>query len=99
MGQLRISELRDKATRQLGELFDLKDFHEVVLDSFGPMSLLEEEVDNYINQVLQIWFFLESIFFFSIFFISHEFIRHSVVKKNSMQNESFDTSFCVFNLY
>jgi uncharacterized protein (DUF885 family) len=50
MGQLKILELRDRAKQALGPKFDLKAFHDVVLDS-GPLPLdvLEEQVNAWIR--------------------------------------------------
>jgi uncharacterized protein (DUF885 family) len=49
MGQLKILELRQKAQTALGAKFDLKAFHDVVLDSGAlPMDVLEERVDGWI---------------------------------------------------
>ncbi|QNI38245.1 DUF885 domain-containing protein [Edaphobacter albus] len=49
MGQLKILELRQKAQTALGPKFDLKAFHDVVLDSGAlPMDLLEKQVDAWI---------------------------------------------------
>ena len=49
IGQLKIIELRRKAERALGDRFDVRDFHEVILGN-GPLPLdvLEERVDAYI---------------------------------------------------
>jgi len=49
IGQMKIRELRTRAETELGDKFDIKDFHEVVLQSAGPLSILEEQVDRYIN--------------------------------------------------
>ncbi|KAF2365377.1 Protein of unknown function DUF885 [Trinorchestia longiramus] len=51
-GQLQISSFRSSAEEQLGDQFDIKDFHDVILDSVGPMSLVEEEVNEWILSVL-----------------------------------------------
>ena len=49
MGQLKIRELRDRAKAQLGAKFDLKAFHDEVLDGGAlPLDLLEARVDKWI---------------------------------------------------
>jgi uncharacterized protein (DUF885 family) len=49
MGQLKILELRDKAKTALGPKFDLKAFHDQVLDAGAlPMDVLEQRVDAWI---------------------------------------------------
>jgi uncharacterized protein (DUF885 family) len=49
MGQLKILELRDRAKTALGPKFDLKAFHDEVLDSGAlPMDLLEQRIDAWI---------------------------------------------------
>lgn len=49
IGQLKIAELRTRSEQQLGDRFDIRDFHEAILAN-GPMPLdiLEEQVDRYI---------------------------------------------------
>lgn len=50
VGELKILELREKAQRDLGDRFDLKEFHTVVLHNGAvPLPLLEEIVDTYIE--------------------------------------------------
>jgi uncharacterized protein (DUF885 family) len=49
MGQLKILELRDRAKTALGVKFDIKAFHDEVLDSGAlPMDVLEQRVDAWI---------------------------------------------------
>jgi uncharacterized protein (DUF885 family) len=49
MGQLKILELRDKAKAALGPKFDIKTFHDEVLDSGAlPLDVLEQRVDAWI---------------------------------------------------
>jgi uncharacterized protein (DUF885 family) len=49
VGQLKILELRDKAKAALGDRFNIKDFHAVVLGNGAvPLTLLEKLVDEWI---------------------------------------------------
>jgi uncharacterized protein (DUF885 family) len=49
MGQLKILELRDRAKTALGSKFDIKAFHDEVLDSGAlPLDVLERRVDAWI---------------------------------------------------
>jgi uncharacterized protein (DUF885 family) len=49
VGMMKIVELRERAKKQLGEHFDLKAFHDIVLgDGPVPLSVLEENVDAWI---------------------------------------------------
>jgi uncharacterized protein (DUF885 family) len=50
MGQLKILELRDGAKKALGAKFDIRAFHDVVLDSGAlPLDVLEKQVDGWIE--------------------------------------------------
>jgi uncharacterized protein (DUF885 family) len=50
MGQLTILKLRDEAKRQLGEKFDLKAFHDEILNGGAmPLDLLQERVEAWIK--------------------------------------------------
>jgi hypothetical protein len=50
IGELKISELRARAERELGPRFDVRDFHAVVLDNGSmPLAVLEQQVDGYID--------------------------------------------------
>ncbi|HEX8653705.1 MAG TPA: DUF885 domain-containing protein [Allosphingosinicella sp.] len=49
IGQLKILELRDRARAALGDRFDIRDFHAVVLESGAlPLDILEEQADSWI---------------------------------------------------
>ena len=49
IGMIKILELRQKAMDELGDRFDLRDFHDVVLKNGAvPMDILEQIVDEYI---------------------------------------------------
>jgi uncharacterized protein (DUF885 family) len=49
IGQLKIKELRSKASRELGAKFDLREFHNVVLSAGAlPLDILEQRVDAWI---------------------------------------------------
>lgn len=50
IGMLKIIQLRDKAKTALGEQFDIREFHDVVLKNGAvPLDTLEQLVDNYIS--------------------------------------------------
>jgi len=49
IGQLKILELRARAKNALGQKFDIREFHNVVLNlGSAPLTVLEEVVDQYI---------------------------------------------------
>ncbi|WP_341503876.1 DUF885 domain-containing protein [Gallaecimonas sp. GXIMD4217] len=49
MGMMKILELRQKAQDALGDKFDLRDFHDVVLKNGAvPLDVLEDFIDQYI---------------------------------------------------
>ncbi|WP_405381467.1 DUF885 domain-containing protein [Maribacter sp. LLG6340-A2] len=51
MGEIKIRELRKKAERELGDAFNIRDFHEIILEQ-GTVTLpiLEQRVNNYIKR-------------------------------------------------
>jgi len=51
MGQLTILKLRDQAKAQLGEKFDLKAFHDEILNGGAmPLDLLQERVEAWTKE-------------------------------------------------
>lgn len=53
IGELKIRQLRKKAETELQDKFDIRDFHEVVLEQGTvTLSILEKRVNNYINKKL-----------------------------------------------
>lgn len=51
MGELKIRELRKKAETELGDQFDIREFHEVVLGhGTVTLSILENRITNYIER-------------------------------------------------
>ena len=50
MGELKIRELRNKAEAELGSKFDIRDFHEIILEQGTvTLSIMENRVNNYIQ--------------------------------------------------
>lgn len=51
MGELRIRSLRDKAEKQMGSKFDIRDFNDAVIrDGRLPLDLLSEQIDQFISK-------------------------------------------------
>jgi uncharacterized protein (DUF885 family) len=47
---IRILELRERARKALGDKFDLREFHRMVLENgCVPLDVLEEKVEEYIH--------------------------------------------------
>jgi uncharacterized protein (DUF885 family) len=54
VGMMKILELREKSKLTLGDKFDLRDFHDVVLKNGAvPLNLLERFIDAYIVKTLE----------------------------------------------
>ncbi|MGX5202091.1 DUF885 domain-containing protein [Aliikangiella sp. IMCC44632] len=53
VGMMKILELRSRAQESLGKMFDLAEFHDVILNNGAvPLDILEMLVTDYINQKL-----------------------------------------------
>jgi len=51
VGKLKRREIRTKAQKALGDKFDIRDFHTVVLQNGPvPLDVLESEIDLWIEQ-------------------------------------------------
>ena len=54
IGMMKILELRESAKDRLQEKFDIRSFHDTVINSGPvPLNILEERVDNWINEELK----------------------------------------------
>jgi uncharacterized protein (DUF885 family) len=52
IGELKIRELRQKAEKELGSKFDIREFHEIILEQGTvTLAIMEERVNNYIQNV------------------------------------------------
>ena len=52
IGEIKIRELRKKAEKALGDKFDIREFHEVILgQGTVTLAILEKRVNNYIQKV------------------------------------------------
>ena len=51
VGQLKLQHLRAKANKQLGDRFDIREFHEVILaEGTVTLSILESRINSYIEK-------------------------------------------------
>ncbi|MCU7554105.1 DUF885 domain-containing protein [Alteromonas sp. ASW11-19] len=51
IGMLKIMELREKARTELGDKFDIREFHDVILGNGPvPLNILEQFVNDYISE-------------------------------------------------
>lgn len=52
MGEIKIRELRAKAEQELGGKFDIREFHEIILqEGTVTLAILENRINNYIQSV------------------------------------------------
>ncbi|MNY33465.1 hypothetical protein D3C86_1677450 [compost metagenome] len=50
MGELKIQELRARASAKLGSKFDIREFHDAILRQGAlPLDILEQRVDAWIQ--------------------------------------------------
>jgi uncharacterized protein (DUF885 family) len=51
MGQLKLIELRERAKQQLGSKFDIRKYHDEVIDSGAlPLDVLDRRVNDWIAE-------------------------------------------------
>lgn len=50
-GELKIRELRRQAETYLGDNFDIKEFHDIILRNNGPLELVEKQINRYIAKI------------------------------------------------
>ena len=54
VGQLKIRELRDHATRELGDAFDIRAFHDEVLGAGAvPLDILDARIRDWVTREKQ----------------------------------------------
>jgi uncharacterized protein (DUF885 family) len=52
IGELKISQLRSKAEKALGNRFDIRGFHDALLENGAlPLDILERHMDDYIKGI------------------------------------------------
>ena len=50
LGQMKIVELRERAQRQLGSKFDIRAFHDAILDSGPlPLDILDQKITTWLS--------------------------------------------------
>ena len=53
IGQLKILELRQKSEKELGDKYDIKDFHHEILKRGSvPLDILEDYINEWIENTL-----------------------------------------------
>lgn len=52
VGERKIRELRQSASEQMGERFDLREFHRTILRCLGPLSAVEDCVAAFVSKTL-----------------------------------------------
>ena len=53
IGEIKIRELRKRAEKALGENFDIREFHEIILEEGTvTLSIMERRIDTYIEKQL-----------------------------------------------
>lgn len=51
-GEIQFTQFRSEAEKALGDKFDIRSFHDVLLKNVGPMTLVGKAVDKWVQMVL-----------------------------------------------
>ena len=64
IGELKILELRSKAEEELGDNFNIRDFHDIILGSGAvPLDVLEKHIEEYIDSSAALSMYMNQCFY------------------------------------
>ena len=53
IGEIKLKELRKRAEDKLLNKFDIREFHDIILRCAGPLDIVEQEINRYIEEKLK----------------------------------------------